>query len=210
MRPTHALILANGTPPSRRLFTALRKEADLFLCADGGANVAARWRVLPDLVVGDLDSISPAAVRALPPGIIHHVRDQNSTDLEKCLVWCRKHHLQRVTVLGATGGRLDHAVGNLSALMKFSASMEIRFVDDDGELIPIRRFSRLALRKGTTISLIPLTRCSGVTTAGLQWNLRDAVLAMGVRESTSNVVRSSPVTVRAGRGGLVAFIVRSR
>jgi thiamine pyrophosphokinase len=52
-----ALILANGKPPSKRLFKNFLSHADLFICADGGANTAARFGCAPDLIIGDLDSM---------------------------------------------------------------------------------------------------------------------------------------------------------
>ena len=53
-----ALIVGNGEPPSRALFTACAREAELILCADGGANTASAYEYAPDYIVGDLDSVS--------------------------------------------------------------------------------------------------------------------------------------------------------
>ena len=210
MKRLTALILANGDPPSRRLFDSLRQSSHLLICADGGANIAHRWGVRPDLVIGDLDSIHRTVIKALPSGIVQRVDEQESTDLEKALALCQRRRVRRVVVLGATGGRLDHAAGNLSALLKFSIRMDVRFVDDLGEVRAAGRGGMLKVQPGTTVSLLPMTRCTGVTTRGLKWNLSRSVLQWGVRESTSNVVISSRASLRVERGDLLIFVVRRR
>ncbi len=209
-RTRHALIFANGEPPSRRLADRYLKECDLFVCSDGGANTADRYGLNPHVVLGDLDSVRPGVLRRLRTADVLLRPDQNSTDLEKTLQWVVSRGYRRITVLGATGGRLDHAAGNISALARFARIADIRFVDATGELRPVGRAVTLDVPRGTSISLIPLGRCSGVRTTGLRWNLRDEVLAPGVRDSTSNVVRSRPVRIRVRRGTLLLFRVFRR
>jgi thiamine pyrophosphokinase len=58
---------------------------------------------------------------------------------------------------------------------------------------------------GTTISLIPISRCEGIVTRGLKWELRNGFLELGVREGTSNVVQSSPVLIQVRRGTLLLY-----
>jgi thiamine pyrophosphokinase len=187
-----------------------KRRCDVFVCADGGANAARRHRCTPDLIIGDFDSVRASTLKAFRRTAVYRLEDQDSTDLEKALTWCVEDGFRRITVLGATGGRLDHAVGNMSALAKFSRRADVRFVDDDGELLAVGPERKLLLRPGTTISLLPLARCSGVTTRGLQWNLTNEVLELGRRESTSNVVRSRNAVVRVKHGVLLLFVVRPR
>lgn len=205
----HALILANGSPPPKRLFRLYRAWAEYFVCADGGANTAARWDERPDLIIGDLDSIQSAAVKKFRRVKMLRIADQNSTDLEKALSWIVRRGYRRIVVLGATGGRLDHLAGNLSALGKFSRKASIRFVDGDGILQAVGRELTFKARRGTTVSLIPLSRCAGIVTKGLRWELKREVLELGVRESTSNVVKSGRVSIRVRRGRLLLFRVHS-
>lgn len=202
-----ALILANGRPPRKALFRAIRQRAEIFVCADGGANAAADMNERPDLIIGDLDSIKSTTVRKFKSVRTRRIADQNSTDLEKALTWVIGRNYEHVDVLGALGGRADHLAGNLSALGKFSRSAEIRFIDDEGTMMAIGSELTLEANVGTTVSLIPLSRCEGIVTRGLKWELRNGFLELGVREGTSNVVLSSPVLIQVRRGTLLLYMM---
>ena len=205
---TRALILANGHPPSKRLLLRLVKQSAVFVCADGGANTAARLGLKPDLIIGDLDSIAPVTLRKFRNVQTRRIADQNSTDLEKALSWVTRKGHKDIVVAGATGRRLDHSLGNLSALVKFSRKARIRFVDDASEVCFVGSEFRFEASPGTVVSLIPLSLCEGIVTHGLKWELKNESLRLGFRESTSNMVKSSPVSIRVRRGDLLLYVAR--
>jgi thiamine pyrophosphokinase len=200
-----ALILANGKSPTKVLFMNCRKRSEFFVCADGGANYAAKFGERPDLIIGDLDSIKASTVRKFQDVTTRRIADQNSTDLEKALSWLIRKNYTDIIVLGATGGRVDHLAGNLSVLGKFAKRAHITFVDESGEMRSVGSEVVLEVPPGTTVSLIPLSRCEGILTIGLKWELQNGVLELGFREGTSNVVKSSPVTIRVLRGTLLLY-----
>jgi thiamine pyrophosphokinase len=202
-----ALILANGTPPGKRLFRKYRDSADWFICADGGANTAAHFDCVPDIIIGDLDSVKEKTLTFFSTVEVKKLKSQNSTDLEKALTIALRKKFKEIVVLGATGGRLDHAIGNLSALAKFSSQAHITYIDHTGKFFSVNHSLEYHCPIGTIISLLPLSRCSGIVTKGLKWNLNNESLELGVRESTSNVVISSPVNIKVRKGRLIAFVM---
>jgi thiamine pyrophosphokinase len=203
-----ALILANGKPPDKQLFKGQLESADYFICADGGANLAVYFGSIPNLIIGDFDSVQKETLRYFKKVRLKKMKSQNSTDLEKALTEAIKKKCTEITVLGATGGRLDHAVGNLSALAKFSRKAGIKFIDNTGEFIPVGHNLEADLNIGTSVSLLPLSKCSGIVTTGLKWNLSNESLQLGVRESTSNISVSPHVKIKVQSGDLIAFIMR--
>ena len=205
-----ALILANGKPPSKRLFQKYLRSADCFICADGGANTAARFGSTPHLIIGDLDSVRTGTLIEFKKVKVKKLKDQNSTDLEKALTAALQNKCTEIVALGATGGRLDHAVGNLSALTKFSRRTNIKFADDTGEFLPVRHVFKAMLPVGTGISLLPLTSCSGIVTKGLKWNLKNQTLQLGIRESTSNITVLPQISVKVGSGSLIIFVMNKQ
>jgi thiamine pyrophosphokinase len=200
-----ALILANGKPPGKQLFKKFLAASDWFICADGGANTAARFGCTPNLIIGDLDSIKQETLSIFNLVQVKKVKDQNSTDLEKALTAAIGAAYKEIYVFGATGGRLDHAIGNLSALAKFSRKAHITFIDNLGTYRSVHRSQEFNLPIGTLISLLPLSRCTGIATQGLQWNLNNESLELGIRESTSNMIVSSPASIKLNNGTLIIF-----
>jgi thiamine pyrophosphokinase len=201
-----AVILANGKPPSGRVLNFHVDSSDLFICADGGANAAAALNVMPQVIIGDLDSVREATLKKFSKSKVIRIREQESTDLEKALAFAVAQGCGSIVLLGATGGRIDHEIGNLSALFKYSRKTKIICIDKHGTLMPVAGNISIELPAGTTVSLLPLTSCEGITTTGLRWNLKNETLKFGLREGTSNVVEKNPVTVRHRKGALVLFV----
>ncbi len=201
------MILANGEAPGKKLLSKSLRAGDFFICADGGANTAVRFGVKPQLIIGDFDSVTGATLGILSDVRTKKIRDQNSTDLEKALSYAVQKRYTDIVVLGATGGRIDHEAGNLSALAKFSRKAKIRFLDKFGQLVPVNRGQTFDLRPGTTVSLMPISDCTGIATSGLKWNLNNESLRFGYRDGTSNIVQSSPVRITVRSGNLILFIL---
>ena len=204
-----ALVIANGRPPSQRLLNRLVSETGIVVCADGGANAAVRAGIRPRLIIGDLDSVMPETLRILRRVPVRRVNDQTSTDLEKAIRWLLGQGIKDIVIAGATGGRLDHIAGNLHVIGKFASRAHLRVVEEHGELLPVGRRRVFLIPVGSTISLIPLSRCSGVSTRGLKWELRHATLELGRRDGTSNEVVSSPVQISVQRGTLLTYLVHT-
>ncbi|MCI0708080.1 MAG: thiamine diphosphokinase [Ignavibacteriae bacterium] len=206
--PKRALILANGEPPKKSLLQSLVKQADIFVCADGGANAALKLGLKPDAIVGDMDSIHAETRSKFQRVPMHEVFDENSTDLEKVIMWTIKQHYEHITVAGTAGKRLDHTVGNLGVLAKFYPDAIITFIDNLGELDYVGHERTFESPLHTVVSLIPLTKCEGVTTKGLEYALENDSLEIGVREGTSNVVVSNPVVITVKKGNLLLYKLR--
>ena len=117
-----ALIVGNGEPPSRELFAACAREAELILCADGGANTTSAYGYAPDYVVGDLDSVSRQSKAALAADRLVLVDPEGNvgTDGQKVLNHAVALGVTEAVLLGFTGRRTDHLLGNLSLLKTFA------------------------------------------------------------------------------------------
>lgn len=201
-----ALIICNGEPPARRLARKLATRADLIVAADGGANAARRLGVRPDVIIGDMDSISKTTRWFFSSSTFILVKRQDNTDLEKALDYLQDQRIKNVTIFGATGGRIDFTLGNLAVLWNYTRSMNITMVGDDWQAFPIVLTKRIVAKVGTTVSLIPFGICSGVTLRGLQYPLTDATMKVG-EIGVSNVVKQSPFSVTVRRGKMMVFIM---
>jgi thiamine pyrophosphokinase len=201
-----ALLLCNGEPPSVSLARHCAARVDRVIAADGGANSARRLGIAPDTIVGDCDSLTPAARGAFPGAVIVKILRQDNTDMEKALDLLAREGIRKTVILGMTGRRIDFTLANFISFWRYAEQMELVAAGEGWFALPVRR-KRIPLRipPGTNVSLIPLGPCGGVTLSGFAYPLRNASIRTG-RTGVSNVVRRSPCSVRVERGAALLII----
>ena len=205
-----ALILGNGEPPSRELINQLIGGDTLLLCADGGADTARRYDLVPDYIVGDLDSISRESSAGVDPTHIIRVdADNTGTDIQKVLRHAVDLGIIEAVLLGFTGGRTDHLLWNLSVFKTFAEQIALRIVDEYCDLRLIGQRIRFRATIGQKISLCPLNGpVDGITTTGLKFALQNESLVPGLRDGISNEVVGDIVEIEVERGDLLLCVQR--
>lgn len=187
----------------------------LLICADGGGETALAWNLTPDLLVGDMDSISPASLETLThtPGVEVRVVpvEKDETDLELALLTALERGAKEITILGGLGGRLDHTLGNiylLAADQLVRAGAKARLLDEDEEVLVLHGSESLTLagKPGDLLSLIPLTPVArGVRTTNLYYPLKSEPLYIGPTRGISNVFTGETATVAFEEGLLLVI-----
>lgn len=200
--------------------------SDRLICADGGAEVALRLGLTPDLVVGDFDSIAPAALaeieRRWPLRRFPARKDQTDTHLAIELALAGEP--REVIVCGAFGDRFDHNLGLVLLLAGLAGGAEAALTPgaeaapDGARRVAIRllgaRQEAFVLRPGEpgvvrghpgdTVSLLPLTpRVEGVTTTNLSYPLAGGILTWGGTLGVSNELTQAEGTVTVAAGALL-------
>lgn len=199
------LLLCNGERPSSPLARRCVRMADQIIAADGGANAARALGLVPDLIIGDLDSVTAATRRAFARVRTLHIRRQDNTDIEKALDYVRAHGEGRVIVLGATGGRIDMTLATLSVCWRYVSVLDMLIAGEGWYAVPLRGTRAFDAPPGTRVSLIPFGRCSGITLRGLRFPLNNGTLRVG-EVAVSNVVRSRRFSVTVRRGNLLVVV----
>lgn len=164
--------------------------APTLVAADGGADRALALGAPPDWVIGDLDSISPAARRLIPPDLVHHVPEQDSTDFTKCLT---RIDAPFVMAVGFAGIRLDHTLAALSTMAVIDRPPVLLLAAEDVVFMAPPRIT-LPLMPGTRVSLYPMGPAHGTST-GLEWPIEGIDFAPGGQVGTSNIAKGL-VTLR--------------
>lgn len=205
---TDCLIVANGEFPGARFLRRLAREAALVIATDGAADRLLALGLEPDRVIGDFDSADPAVLHRFLPEQRIHVPDQNRCDLEKALDYAVHLQCRQVTVAGALGKRLDHALTTVSLLVRYAPVIRLRLIDRNAELIPVADRLEMRAKAGDVLSLIALAPVHGVTLTGVRWPLNDFTLQPGSR-GVSNVVVSPTVSVTVAEGCLLVCHLRS-
>ena len=177
------LVLANGAFPTAPTPLALidhwvlGKEGYSLTCCDGAVNKLRRYTDhLPDAVIGDLDSVSPA-LKDLLAGRIQHFPDQETNDLTKTLTYLHSRYgKQAITLLGASGGREDHLLANLALLPTYAPLVEdLVMLTDEGYFLLITEPSTIDVLIGQQISIFNFQR-TPISLGGVRWPLVEATL----------------------------------
>ncbi len=203
-----AIILANGDAPSNGQVKYLQKVGyKKIVCADGGANSAKKLNITPDIIIGDLDSITEQNKKYYSnKSEILEVKRQNDTDVEKVLKYLIRKRYNEVVLLGATGDRLDHTICNLGIVIKFFDKINISIVHEKSFLRAYKNNTDLITIPGETISIYGFDSKTKITSKGLKYPLKNIALPFGKKESTSNVALSNKISLKI-TGGII-FVIR--
>ena len=172
MKKVDAIILANGDYPSADVPVQLLKEAPYVVCCDGGANEYIEKGYTPDIIIGDGDSLSEEN-RRLYADLIHHNPDQETNDQTKAIQFLLSQGKKRIAIVGATGKREDHTIGNISLLMEYMRmGAEVRSYTDYGVFVPCKDTCVFECRPGQQVSIFNFT-AKGLKSKGLAYPIYD-------------------------------------
>lgn len=208
MSSINGLLVANGTLQWSEALATRAAGARPLLAADGGANHLGRIGLRPEVVIGDLDSITPGIRDWVGEDRMVLRPDQDRTDLDKALDYAfNELGLDGLTVLGATGGRLDHAAGNLGLLARWAMGERLHFLDSDHLIVAVEGEVVLDARPGEIWSFFTFDPGVRVSLEGVRWPVTDVALDLGGGPSISNEATSDRVTIRATGGAVI--VIRS-
>ena len=203
------LILAGGATPTPQVQRALPPAA-MCIAADSGIDHARRLGITPDVVVGDLDSVSAdgLAWAEQTEAVIHrYPSEKDQTDLELAMEYAVEAEPTRIVVAGIGGGRFDHLLANFAVLADrryagphidgLVGTALVSVVHDDRQLLG---------EVGELISLLAVGgRAEGVATTGLRYRLAGETLRAGSSRGVSNVFAARRATVSLVEGTLLAI-----
>ena len=167
-----AVILANGEYPAHELPLRLLAEAQFVVCCDGAASEYISRGHTPDVIIGDGDSLLPEYKKRFS-SIILQISDQETNDQTKAVHYLQSKGIRKIAIVGATGKREDHTLGNISLLVEYMRSgMEVRTVTDYGTFIPVSDTQSFASHPGQQVSIINFG-AEGLKGEGLFYPLSD-------------------------------------
>jgi thiamine pyrophosphokinase len=206
--PTTAIVLTGGDIVDPDVVEDLPQDA-FIVAADSGLDQALALGIEVDLLVGDMDSVSPEALsayRAIPVEL--HPTDKDHTDLELGLRAAIRMGVDRIVIVGGSGGRLDHFLANalLVSSTEFSG-VDVEWLTGDARLHVVHGSARLHCSPGNRVTLLAVHGPAvGVTTQGLRWELKGETLEPGATRGVSNVFEKPVATVGVREGTLLAIL----
>lgn len=181
---SNVVIICDGAFPKKEYPRYLIRMADFIICCDGALvkflrNSKAIFGEsrLPDLVIGDMDTLSEAMQKKYSDIIVKE-NEQDHNDQTKAVRWALNNlkGIESIHILGATGGRADHTIGNASLLMEYMRMFDmedivIESVSDDGTIFPVTDTIEIDCGFGREISIFTPDNSLNIKSEGLEWPL---------------------------------------
>ena len=205
----NCLIVSGGQPPSKNLLVNHIKQSALIIAVDGAAALFKRFALVPHVLIGDFDSVDDATVQhieAKGAKIVRLVPEKNETDTQAAIDWAIDAGASQIVLLGATGKRMDHTLGNIAMLLRaYRAGVSCRIIDSKNELFIAGDEYDLYGRTGQTISILPLESDIHVTATNLKYPLENLALCSDASRGISNIIQKSPAHLSIS-GGLALIV----
>lgn len=203
---SNIVILANGDFPRHPFPLKQLSGADKIICCDGAAGALVNAGMEPDFIVGDLDSLDYTVRERFIERTIH-IPEQDTNDLAKAFYYSLGLNPSKITILGATGKREDHTIGNISLLSNFAgkAGFPVEMTSDYGIFHPIFTTTTFKVKKGSRVSIFSLDCDLAMESAGLQYPLKGVVFDSWWK-ATLNIASSDSFTLSFPSGRVIVFI----
>jgi thiamine pyrophosphokinase len=206
------IIIAGGTPPTKKLITKETAKNTLIIAADSGANCLWQYKITPDYLIGDLDSINYQALNfCLNKDVIieHYPSDKNFTDAELALKKAVKLGVKKIIFLGCLGGkRVDHLLGALGLLDECAKlNIEATLKDDYQTITLLKKSTIIHGKVGQRFSLQAYGEIvKHLSINGSKYTLKNHSLKMGNALTIANEFRKKKVKIKFSTGKLLMIL----
>ena len=206
------LIVGSGDIENNILLSE-HKKCDFVVSADGGAKALFKNNLSPNVIIGDLDSIDLETKRYFESKDVEFKvfpTKKDFTDMDSCIDYAISLHAKSITILGATGTRLDHTLGNI-LLLKSILEKNIlgKIIDKNNEIYLVNDELEIYKNDKQYVSIIPfLSEGVNVTTSGFMYEIKNFDILLGSTIGISNELKNDNGLVKVNRG--IAIIIRSK
>ena len=205
------VILANGLFPSTEKLLELLSQADKVVCCDGAAEKLLMWGREPDLIVGDMDSLSDSLKKRYSD-IIRKCDGQEDNDLSKAFRACLDFHPSSIHILGATGIREDHTLANVSLLAEYTELLKntdctVDIMTDSGVFYSgFESMQSYECKEGAEVSIFAFDNTLKMTCEGLKYQT-DHVIFDSLWKASLNMAKSSKFVLKLNHPAKVIVFI---
>ncbi|RCW51421.1 MULTISPECIES: thiamine diphosphokinase [unclassified Halanaerobium] len=188
-------------------------ENKLIIAVDGGADILYEAGIVPDVIIGDLDSISEQVFNNFRDNdrvkVVKFPVEKDKTDSELAVDYCRENGIKEILIFAALGGRIDQELGNIN-LLEYIADFNIegRIIEENLEIGIITDKKIFKDNSGDELSLIPQTdSVDAVYISGCKYNVENQCFIRSRTRGISNEIIEKEAKVEVGIGILI-YILR--
>ncbi len=203
IKSNKTIIIANGDFPKKQETLDMITNANKIICCDGALKNIINTGYIPDVIIGDLDSISSTDKEKYKEILIRNP-NQNTNDLTKAVNYCIENNINNVIILGATGRREDHTLGNISLLVEYSKNIDVKMVSDFGVFTPFSKSVVIESFVGQQVSVFSFTHNLEITSEGLKYPLNKTKL-QSLWVGTLNEAVQKNISINFSSGDIVIY-----
>ena len=197
------VVLANGEFPRHDIPLHELDIAGSIICCDGAVESLINYGKRPQAIVGDFDSIPQKLKKNLVKNLVY-APDQSENDLRKSLKWVEAHGGKSVTILGASGKREDHLLGNIFSILQFDTQMDMVMITDYGRFHMVHESQVFDGIMGQKVSLFSVDQSIKITTSGLKYPLQNEALST-LYAGTLNAMVDDQFSVNISHGQILVY-----
>ena len=162
-------VILNGQMPINNTLINQINNSDYIIAVDGSANKLFDLEIVPDVIIGDLDSFQKINNKNIK---LVETPDQNKTDFRKTLEWCVEKNILNISIFGISGKSEDHFLGNYYTLSDFGNKISWKAFTDFSEISPCVGKKKFESFKGQKVSLFCMKGSSTVNSKNLEYPLK--------------------------------------
>jgi thiamine pyrophosphokinase len=200
----YTVIFANGKFPEHEIPVGILKSATRIVCCDGAAESLLDSGLEPFAIVGDCDSLSSRVIEKYE-GIVFRISEQETNDLSKSVKWCTERGYNNIVILGATGKREDHTIGNISLLAEYARMAAVKMITDTGIFHPLLKSGGFETFAGQQVSVFSIDPMTEITSTGLMYPLVNRKIG-NWWEATLNEAAGDHITLDFSSGRVLVFL----
>lgn len=205
-----SLIMANGEYGDSDWYRQRAQKYELVICADGGANKARELDIIPDMIVGDMDSIEEKQRSSMERDGVKFCAfssEKDFTDTQLAMDIAEKTGTKSILVWGGIGSRLDHSLANILSAVSFAKKgIHIQFESPTLTVYLVIDNLTIEGNIGDTVSVLALgERASGVSLKGFKYPLDEVILDANLPIGVSNILMKTEANIKVNSGVLAVF-----
>lgn len=206
-----ALIVSNGDIKDINNLKEIGKACEFILSADGGANYCLQASLIPNIVIGDLDSISKETLKRLNENKVPIEKfpvKKDATDTELAIDYLIEKGFKDIIITGAIGSRMDHTLANILLLKKlYDKNIKGRIVNKNNTIYLIDKELILNKKEGFYVSVIPITEKGAIISLkGFEYELNRIKINFGTTQGISNYIVADKGYINIYEGKCLVFV----
>ncbi len=205
--PKKIVIIGNGENWQKEKIIYFCQKSDYIIAADNGLSLLHRFNLIPDLIIGDLDSVPSSLLEQYKQiSIEKHPQKKDLTDTELCIQRAIGMNPEEIILLAMTGNYFDHSYANIINLFRnYRQDIKMQIITSNSIIFPVIEKTTLFDLKGRRFSLFPLSAIKKVSMSGSQYNFSKENLAI-TDYSISNVIVEDKLEINLQEGKLFCVL----